>query len=62
MALTQNFKRQASAAPSTMSDLGGKVRNVAEVIGAAKGLYDIGKVVYQGVRTIGPMVASAGLL
>ena len=60
MALTQNFKRQASTQTSPLSDFGSKVRNAAEVIGTAKGLYDMGKVIYQGVRTIGPVIA--GLL
>ena len=64
MALTHNFKRQATSSTSTsaLSDFGNKVRSVGEIIGAAKGLYDIGKVVYQGVKTIGPIVASAGII
>lgn len=63
MALTHNFKRQStSSSPSMLSDIGGKVKNVAEIVGAVKGLYDVGKAVYQGVKTIGPIVASAGIL
>ena len=62
MALTQNFKRQNTSANWSLADIGGKVRNVAEVVGAAKGLYDVGKAVYQGVRTVTPLIATAGLL
>ena len=61
MALTQNFKRQSTSSSTSLSDLGSKVKNVAEVIGAVKGLY-VGKVVVQGVRTVAPLIASAGII
>jgi hypothetical protein len=59
--------------PSFLSQVGSKIMSAAELAGAAKGLFDIGRGIYtgirtvaplvaQGVRTIGPMVASAALL
>ena len=59
--------------PSFLSQVGTKVRSAIEFAGTAKGLYDIGRGIYHGVRTlapivaagartIGPMVASAALL
>ena len=48
--------------PSFISDIGNKIRTVAEVAGTAKGLYDMGKWAYAGMRALGPMVGTAGLL
>ena len=45
-----------------MSDIGHKVRNVAEFAGTAHGLYQLGKAAYQGFQAMGPVVATAGLL
>jgi len=61
MVLTQNFRRQSSSATSTLSDLGGKVKSVAEVVGAAKGLYDVGRVVYHGARALTPLITTVGI-
>ena len=47
--------------PSFLSDLGNKVRTVAEIAGTAKGIYDAGKMAYTGIRMAGPMLATAGL-
>lgn len=47
---------------SFLSSIGNKVKQAAEVAGAVKGLYDVGKLIYQGVQTLGPAVASAGIL
>ena len=52
--------RQRSS--SWLSDIGSKVRNVAEVAGMAHGLYQLGKAAYQGFQAMGPAVATAGLL
>jgi hypothetical protein len=42
---------------------GQKVKNVAETIGALKGVYDIGKSVYSGLQTAAPFIeAAVGLL
>ena len=45
-----------------MSDIGNKVRTVAEVAGTPHGLYQLGEAVYQGPQAMGPVVATAGLL
>lgn len=47
---------------SFLSGIGNKVKQAAEIAGAVKGLYDVGRMIYQGVQTIGPAVASAGIL
>jgi hypothetical protein len=40
-----------------------KVRNVAEIAGTLKGLYDTGKMIYSGIQTAAPFIrAAAGLL
>ena len=44
-----------------MSDIGNKIRTVAEVAGTAHGIYQLGKAVYQGAQAMGPVVATAGL-
>lgn len=56
MALTHNFKAMNTSSNTSMSDLGSKVKNVAEVVGAVKGLYDMGKMIYHGAQTIAPFV------
>ena len=48
--------------PSFLFDLGNKVRTVAEIAGTAKGIYDLGKMAYTGIRIGSPMLATAGLL
>ena len=37
---------------------GQKVKNIAEVVGAIKGLYDTGKMIYSGIQTAAPVVAA----
>jgi len=59
MALTHNYKTQSSSTSGTLSDIGNKVRNVAEIVGAVKGLYDVGKVLYHGARTVAPYISTA---
>ena len=61
MAHLHNFARRQRST-SWMSDIGNKVRNVAEFAGTAHGLYQLGKAAYQGFQAMGPMVATAGLL
>ena len=60
MAPTHNMS--GTSKPSMFSDIGNKVKHVAEFAGAVKGLYDVGRAIYQGVQTIGPMVATAGII
>lgn len=47
---------------SLLSNIGSKIKNVAEIAGAVKGIYDVGKMLYNGVRTIGPVASTVGLL
>ena len=48
--------------PSFVSDIGNKIRTIVEVAGAAKGIYDLGKMAYTGIRAMGPMISTAGLI
>jgi hypothetical protein len=43
-----------------MSSIGQKVKQGAEIIGTLKGIYDTGKVIYNGVQAAAPIIA--GLL
>ena len=54
MANLQNLPRRKK--PSFLSSLGNKVKSALEYGMAAKGLFDMGKGIYQGVSTYGPMV------
>ena len=40
--------------PSFLEGLGQKVRKGAEIFGKAKGLWETGKMIYNGVKTIMP--------
>ena len=44
--------------PSMLSSIGNKVKSAMEIGAAAKGLFDIGRSVYQGLATYGPMVVN----
>jgi len=37
---------------------GQKVKNVAEVIGTIKGMYDTGKIIYSGIQSAAPYIAA----
>jgi hypothetical protein len=45
-----------------MSNIGNKVKQVAEIAGAMKGIYDVGRMAYHAIRTVGPAVATVGAL
>ena len=71
MAKLSNYHK--SKKPSFFSSLGHKVKTAMEIGATATGLFDIGRSIYQGaaaygpmiangLRTIGPMVATASLL
>ena len=45
------------AKPSWLSGIGNKVKSFAEIAGSAKGLWDVGRGIYQGISTYGPIVA-----
>ena len=47
---------------SWLSSIGNKVKNVAEVAGAVKGIYDTGRMLYNAAQYIGPSVAAACVL
>jgi len=40
-----------------VSDFGQKVKNVTETVGAIKGLWDTGRMVYSGIQTAAPYIA-----
>ena len=46
---------------SWISNLGNKVKNVAEIAGAAKGIYDVGRMIYNGAQALGPIVSTAAM-
>ena len=54
MANLQNLPRRKK--PSFLSSLGNKVKSALEYGMAAKGLFDMGKGIHQGVSTYAPMV------
>ena len=54
MANLQNLPRRKK--PSFLSSLGNKVKSAFEYGMAAKGLFDMGKGIYQGVSTYGPAI------
>jgi len=37
---------------------GQKVKNIAEVVGTIKGMYDTGKMIYSGIQTAAPYIAA----
>ena len=59
---SMHFNNHRRPKQSFLSSIGNKVKQAAEVAGAVKSLYDVGRMIYQGVKTIGPAVASAGIL
>ena len=61
MAHLHNFNRNQRSS-SWLSNIGNKVKSVVEMIGTAHKIYSLGKMAYQGIQTISPMVATAGLL
>ena len=47
---------------SFLSNIGNKVQHVAKIAGAVKGIYDVGKLIYNGAQAIAPIVTTAGML
>ena len=47
---------------SLLNNIGNKIKTVAEVASAVKRIFDVGRMLYNGVRAIGPAAASVGLL
>ena len=52
MAHLHNISKKAK--PSWLSGIGNKVKSFAEIAG---GLWDVGRGIYQGISTYGPIVA-----
>ena len=50
---------QYNKQPKPKESFGQKVKNVSETVGAIKGLWDTGRMVYSGIQTVAPYVASA---
>ena len=45
-----------------LSNIGHEVKGVAEIAAAVKGMYDVGKMLYNGVCAIGVVASTVGLL
>ena len=61
MAHLHNFPRQKYR-PSMLKQFGEKVKDVAAFATAAKGIFDVGRSIYQGIQTIGPAMAIGATL
>ena len=60
MASLHNFRNRTKKTQSSWVDsIGQKIRNVAEIVGTAKGLYDVGRGLYTAAQAYGPIVAGA---
>ena len=57
MASLHNFKNNKYQ-PSTLQQIGQKVKNAAEFIAIAKGAWDIGRSIYSTARAIAPIAGS----
>ena len=44
--------------PKPKESFGQKVKNVSETVGAIKGLWDTGRMVYSGIQTAAPYITS----
>ena len=56
MATLHNLNNESK--PSFLSGFGQKLRSVAEVIGTARGLYDMGRGIYTVGRTVAPIIGA----
>jgi hypothetical protein len=57
MAYLHNFKNNKYQ-PSTLQQIGQKVKNAAEFIAMAKGAWDIGRTIYDTGRAIAPVAGA----
>jgi hypothetical protein len=48
--------------PSFIEGIGQKVKSAAEVAATLKGIYDVGKVLYNGAMAIRPAIQAASVL
>ena len=56
MAHLHNLRKNQK--PSFLDGIGQKVRSVAEIVGTAKGLYDVGKGLYTFGRMAAPVITA----
>ena len=62
MANLQNFRNNSHV--GLLENVGQKVKNAAEIAGAVKGAWNVGKMIYSGFRVVAPyleMAMMAGL-
>ena len=62
MANLQNFRNNSHV--GLLENVGQKVKNAAEIAGAVKGAWNVGKMIYSGVQVVAPyleMAMMAGL-
>ena len=57
MASLHNYRRHQKPM-GWLDSIGQKVKNVAEILGAAKGIYDVGKGIYTAGQYIAPVVGA----
>ena len=55
MASLHNFRHRQK--PTWLEGVGNKIKNVAEIIGAAKGIYDVGRGIYTAAQAATPLLA-----
>ncbi len=60
MANLQNFRNSRHVGP--LDNVGQKIKNVAEIAGAVKGAWDVGKMIYGGFQVALPYFEAAMLV
>ena len=50
------------SSPSMLSNIGQKIQHAAEFAGSLKGIYDLGKMAYNGFKAAAPAVAGVAAL
>ena len=60
MANLQNFRNNRHV--GLLENVGQKVKNAAEIAGAVKGIYDVGKMIYSGFQVAAPYLEMAMLV
>ncbi len=60
MANLQNFRNNRHV--GLLDNVGQKVKNVAEIAGTVKGIWDVGKMVYSGFQVALPYLEAAMLV
>jgi hypothetical protein len=48
--------------PSFLNGIGQKVKDISELVGTVKGIWNVGKAVYAGYQVAAPYLAAAALL